>query len=208
MTRTGESIRSLMEQLASDHPSERCEAIEAFAQRRHPRAVRILHKALLFDPSDLVRCTAAEQLGHLGNRSSLPYLIAALADTSWLVRGWAAAAIGDIATVEYRTLNIRHIMQDAIRFETHPFAALNMSYALYRLGEREQLPRLIDYLSHRSYRIRCAAAHTLAEIVSGDNRQAIREALEKALVKERTQAASSAIRSALMACEGANMSER
>lgn len=194
-------VNSLLKQLGSKDPVERCDAVEALGQYPYPRVLRALHHALLFDASDLVRCTAAEQIGYIRNPSSLPYLLAALADASWLVRGWAASAIGDIEVMQYRTLNIKHILEGMLRYENHAFVILNVSYALYRFGEERYLPRIVAFLSHRSYRVRCAAANILSEVIGDDNKQVICSALRDALAKEKTVAAQDALRRALQLCE-------
>ncbi|GIV17877.1 MAG: hypothetical protein KatS3mg022_3312 [Armatimonadota bacterium] len=194
-------VSSLLKQLASEDAVDRCDAVEALGQYPRPSVLRALHHVLLFDPSDLVRCTAAEQIGYAGNPSSLPFLLAALADTSWLVRGWAASAIGDIGMAQYRTLNIKRILEEVLCYENHAFVLLNVTYALYQLGEKQYLPRIIAFLSHRSYRVRCAAANILSEIIEDDNKWVIYTALRDALAKEKTVAAQDAFRKALSHCE-------
>lgn len=194
-------VNSLLKQLGSKEPVERCDAVEALGQHPHPRVLRALHHVLLFDTSDLVRCTAAEQIGYMGKVSSLPFLLAALADTSWLVRGWAASAIGDIGVEQYRTLNIKHILEEMLRCETHAFVLLNVDYALYQLGEKQYLPDIVSFLSHRSYRVRCAAANVLSEVIDNDNKWLICAALRDALAIEKTAAVQDALRRALSHCD-------
>lgn len=200
-------VNRLLKQLGSKDSVDRCDAVEALGQYPHPRVLRALHHALLFDPSDLVRCMAAEQIGYTGKPSSLPYLVAALADASWLVRGWAASAIGDIRVAQYRTLNVKHILEEMLRHEDHAFVILNVRSALYRFGEEQHLPHLIAFLSHRSYRVRCAAANVLAEVVRDDNRQVICSALREALAREKTVAVQSTLRKALQCCEESETQE-
>ncbi|GBC96149.1 hypothetical protein HRbin16_01950 [bacterium HR16] len=193
-------VNSLLKRLDSKDAVDRCDAVEALGQYPHPRVLLTLHHVLLFDPSDLVRCTAAEQIGYAGNPSSLPFLLAALADTFWLVRGWAASAIGDIGVAQYRTLNIKHILEDVLRYESHAFVLLNVTYALYQLGEKQYLPRIVAFLSPRSYRVRCAAANVLSEVID-NNKSVICAALRDALAKEKTVAVQDALRKALSHCD-------
>ncbi|MEJ5250798.1 MAG: HEAT repeat domain-containing protein [Chthonomonadetes bacterium] len=189
----------LLNRLSSPDSTERCDAIEELAQYRHPRVLRALKSSLLFDPEDVVRCSAAEQLGYWEKPSVLPFLVAALADRSWLVRGWAAAAIGDMNVIRYRTLHIQRIVEEAFRLETHPFPKLNMGYALYRFGDRGYLDYILSLLSHRSYRIRCAVANTLLEILQENiaDTGVIYHAVEQALQTEKTVAARESFRRVL-----------
>lgn len=194
-------VNSLLKRLASKDPVDRCDAVEALGQYPHPRVPRALYHVLLFDPSDLARCTAAEQIGYIGKASSLPFLLAALADTSWLVRGWAASAIGEIGVAQYRTLNTKHILEEVLRCESHAFVLLNVSCALHQLGEKQYFPRIVSFLSHRSYRVRCAAANVLSEVIDNDNKRLICAALRDALAKEKTLAVQEALRKVLSHCD-------
>lgn len=211
MSSSRSSLVELLNRLSSPDPTERWEAVEDLAQYRHPRALRALKGVLLFDPDDVVRCTAAEQIGYQGKASALPVLVAGLADRSWLVRGWAATAIGDLGIARYRTLHIQRIVEEALGLEAHPFVKLNLWYALYRLGKTHYLEDILSLLSHRNYRIRCATANTLKEIIEGGiadgdtaEMESICRALEQALQVEKTVAARGTLLKVLALCERSN----
>lgn len=202
MSDSRRSLVELLNRLSSPDPTERWEAVEGLAQYRHSRALRALKSVLLFDPDDVVRCTAAEQIGYQGKVSALPVLVAGLADRSWLVRGWAAAAIGDLGVTCYRTLDIQRIVEEALRLEAHPFVKLNLCYALYRFGQTRYLEDILSLLSHRYYRIRCAAANTLKHIVEEGtvDKESICRAVEQAVQVEKTVAVRETLLQVLARC--------
>ncbi|MGQ9881858.1 MAG: HEAT repeat domain-containing protein [Armatimonadota bacterium] len=203
MSSSRSGLVELLNSLSSPDPTERWEAVEGLAQYRHTRVLRALEGVLLFDPDDVVRCTAAEQIGYQGKASALPVLVAGLADRSWLVRGWAAAAIGDLGVARYRTLNIEQIIEEALRVETHPFVKLNLWYALYRLGKTRYLQDILSLLSHRYYRFRSATANTLKDIIEEGtaDKESICRAVEQAVQVEKTVAVRETLLQVMAQCK-------
>jgi HEAT repeat protein len=69
--------------------------------------------------------------------------------------------------------------------------------ALHQLSDPRALARLMQLLKSRSYRTRCAAANTLADLKLGDRRAAVRTTLMEAQRAESSVAARSSIENAL-----------
>ncbi|MBI5368468.1 MAG: HEAT repeat domain-containing protein [Planctomycetes bacterium] len=81
--------------LAADADVRR-DAVVALGETRDPAAVPVLADRLLKDPDNLVRATAARALGRVRDRSTGPYLVAALKDAHEMVRWEACVALGDV----------------------------------------------------------------------------------------------------------------
>ena len=64
---------------------------------------------------------------------------------------------------------------------------------LYRLGEQENLERLMDMISSSDYHVRCQAVHLLGDLITDENRGRITALLERQRATESTQAVRSAI---------------
>jgi HEAT repeat protein len=76
-------------------------------------------------------------------------------------------------------------------------AKLGIYTGLWSLGERSALPKILQMLSSRNYRVRCAAAETLSTLADKGNQQTIVDALRSSLTDEPTLAARTALRRSL-----------
>jgi len=149
---------------------------------------------MLEDPNVLVRIEAAEAMGAIGDRKTLPALRRAMNDHSPLVRSYVAAAIGAFG----RQKNIPELEQ-RLKNEKSDTAKVGIYQALYQLGKHDKLKPLISLLLESSdYRVRIATAKILSQVVlDKSNAATILEALRRALKQEQTIAGRSAIRSSL-----------
>ena len=147
----------------------------------------------LRDADELVRIEVCEALANIGDPQAIPALRKALRDTSPLVRSYAAAAIGvlgsknDIPTLETQ---LRNEFSDA--------AKVGLYHGLFKLGKLDMLVGLSGLLQSSDYRVRCAVANTLCEVVADqDSARIILPELRKALSLESTVAAQEAIENSL-----------
>lgn len=217
----------LRERLQDSDPTERAFAAEALASSADPRAVSWLGSALADrdsevrfrsaealglllsgksrvplallaatrDRTELVRIAAVEAIGRARVASARPVLWAALSDRSPLVRRFAAIAIGQFASPRDTEKLIRRM-----RTERSSTAKTGYYEALYRLGRREYLEKMLELVNHRDYRIRCAVANSVADLaLSSAGRRAVLPVFRKALRTETTAAARSSLRSAIRA---------
>ena len=149
---------------------------------------------MLEDPNVLVRVAAAESLGAIGDRKTLPALWRAINDRSPLVRSYVAGAIGAFG----RARDIPELEQ-RLNTERSDTVKVGIYQALYELGRKDMLPSLISLLMESNdYRVRISTAKILAEVVlDKSNAPTILDALRRALKQEETIAGRSAIRSSL-----------
>lgn len=180
--------------LAGDKSAEvRCAAIDGLAELRQggvcPRVVR----RALADHDALVRTTAAEAVGRIGDTRALAALWRALNDRSELVRSYAAAALGRLAGKHH----VARLTALAER-EVSALARIGFYDALYMLGERKAtVAWTVDLLAHDDYRVRCAAANLLsAWRLTTRARRRIKAVVEQRIAREQ----SGAVREALERC--------
>jgi len=145
------------------------------------------------DPALLVRIEALEALRDIGDPRSFAAARACLRDRSSLVRSYAAVAVAVIDPARARALLGR-----AVRNDRSSTARVGYVDALFTLGERERLGDLLKLLKSRQYRVRCAAANTLATLdLTTDECVVVRRAVGVALAVEPTIAARSSLKRAL-----------
>lgn len=147
----------------------------------------------LKDESELVRISAAEVLGEIGNPAALDNLESSLSDKSGLVRSYVAEAIGSIGQSESISMLEKHLSE-----ELDENARIGFYVALHNLNKKDYLGNLIDLLKNNDYRIRCAVANSFSilDLTSEESSRVI-NTLTQALNKEKTIAARSSIESTL-----------
>ncbi len=153
---------------------------------------RLLIKGLN-DRNELVRVTVAEALETIGDRQALPALRKALRDRSPLVRSYVATAIGSLG-------DMRDVprLRRAAQSDKSEMARVGIYHGLYLLEQHEVISSLLQLLQSRWYRVRCATANTLSEMLDDvSEREIIVRGLRRALKEESTVAARSSIRSTL-----------
>jgi HEAT repeat protein len=148
----------------------------------------------LRDKDELVRVTAAENLGKMANAKALHHLELSLNDSSELVRSYAAASIGSIGQS-----NSIKILEEYLSNEVDNRSKIGFYTGLYNLGEKKYLTKLIGLINCADYKVRCAVANTLSnlDMSSLEISEAI-NALKQALNKEPTVATKSSIENSLI----------
>ena len=153
-----------------------------------------LTKILAADPDYMVRTSAAESLGMIGDLQGLYSLLKALHDRNALVRGWAAVALSKFPAAEA----MEPLKQCVAEDRSHFFKFCAMA-SLISLGTSEFLPPLILELRSKNYRVRCSAATALGEVANIINETDILDALAAQLRRERFLAVKSSIYAAIAA---------
>src|SRR5207248_759299 len=104
-----------------------------------------------------------------------------------------ASAIGVL-----RDYSARPVLHKALLKERSARARVGFLVGLFLLGDKQQLAALMALLENKSYRVRCAAANTLARLpLSASERRAVVEKLSERLKLETTVAARSSLGSAI-----------
>jgi HEAT repeat protein len=179
-------------ELSMDSDAEiRFRAIESFDLIGFSEVFNKIREGLT-DPDELVRTTALEILGQVKDEKSLKAIEHSLEDESSLVRGSAALALGQIGRNE-----VSDLLKCRLLVEDDDEVIVPIQAALYALGQECYLDNLFEGLDNDYYRVRCSTANILASIANSRNKDRILNALNSALEKEQTVAASSSLKSAI-----------
>lgn len=146
------------------------------------------------DKDSLVRVEACDSLSHsesFGTYKTLKRI--ASQDKNGMVRGYAISSLSEISKILDRNLETSKFMMERLEKEKVVFTRINIYKALYDMGERQYLECLIRDLNTKVYRNRCAVVNLLAELINNDNKQKIKDAIEKRRDIEKTIAVNSTI---------------
>lgn len=164
----------------------RFDAIEAFC-KLNPLESKACFLQALSDPNELVRVSALEGLGGLHEKIPHDKIAKLLSDKSTLVRGTAAICLAEVGAIETEFL----IKKNIEKAEDEEKAAY--FFSLCKFGKIEYFLPFINFLFHDFYRIRCAVANLLPELVSESNASYILNFLMVQSKREPTKAAKSSI---------------
>ncbi|MEA3491730.1 MAG: HEAT repeat domain-containing protein [Campylobacterota bacterium] len=143
----------------------------------------------LEDKDSLVRVSALEAIMLPQNIDNVLNKIAKrLNDKSWLVRAYAIEALADNNAKKYHP-KIKKLMKKNKNNEV----LVRIYYALVKFGEKKYFKKLIKMLRHKNYRVRCATSSMLYYLANKNNYNLIIKSLNKALKKEKTNAAKSCL---------------
>lgn len=195
--KTEQALKGIIDALNDRLVQVRLAAAEGLSHFSTNSSVEALITALK-DRNDLVRVAAAESLGYLGSDAAVDALLEALSDKSFLVRSWVASALGDI---NYAEEKVTPRLKNMLVKERSSLVRLQLYYALYKFGDESVLPMMLSFLFNRSYKLRCAAANSLADILNVSNKDIILESLRRAEQVEPTIAAQSSIQNAISSCD-------
>jgi HEAT repeat protein len=187
MIGTSDDALKLVPALKDKHYEVRYVAAEMLGLLKNKKSVPYLIEALN-DREDIVRINAAESLGVLKATKAILPLIDHLKDRAELVRGYCAEALGEIGDKKAIPF-----LEKALSKEKRNSARLRIFEALYRLGDKSEFKPILGMLNTTSYRVRCAAANILVELVNRKNQGEILAALKARLDKEPIYAARSTI---------------
>jgi HEAT repeat protein len=164
--------------LRDENESMREIVIRAIDARKAREALPQVESALGAE-SDRVRANAAQVLGRLGDRSSVPALIRALDDPFFKVRSLAAHSLGTLARSDPE---VNAALKKRLEVETEPITRIDLAWNLARGGDRSFLGLVRELLvTGDPEDIRAEAAQALGDV--GDSSDIPR--LEKALNDKR-----------------------
>jgi HEAT repeat protein len=152
-----QGIPQLVTALRDPSVKVRVSSIEALGElcRKAPRQLVLK----LRDSDELVRVAAVEALENIGDPRAVPNLRQCVKDPSPLVRSFASSALGTFG-VKKDESNLRK----SLAGERSGLARAGMCAGLYLLGDRNSVESLLSLTNSRLYRVRCAAANTLASL--------------------------------------------
>lgn len=138
-------------------------------QRTVETLLRLLH-----DRDALVRRTAAESLGKIGDPQAVPGLVVALGDQSPIVREASVRSLGDIGPLQMNTRNqIADLLVDSV-----PSVRAAASQTLAALdSSKERWPLAMSQLAHGNPEIRRAVIQALESTDSPEVLMALRDKL-------------------------------
>lgn len=152
---------------------------------------------LMKDKSELVRVAAVEAITRIGDSRFFGTAARLVNDPSPIVRSYAAEAL-----VVLGGTRARRVLQRRRGEERSSLARVGVLGALFKLGEPSALTELLSLLGSRQYRVRCACANMLRDMVPlPEDRLPVLHALRDALNAEDTAAGRDCIRRALHALQ-------
>lgn len=128
----------LLQALTDQAAIVRSEVVDTLGILQYQPAFEAIRVLLREDPEPLVRASAAETLGDLGNTQAIPDLEAAMHDPDDAVRAYAANALGLLGTEA-----LIPILQRINGSEASLQVQAELAGAMYRLGSTEALHRLL-----------------------------------------------------------------
>lgn len=187
-----ESIKSILIKLTDDLDEEiRYHALESLRGYTGEDVFKAVVRHLK-DDHELVRISAVEAIVDLGDTRGVEYLVKALADEEEIIRSYAAEGLGIIGTEASKPM-----LEKYLSYETSSLAKRGFFVGLYLLGEKKYLKSILDLLKDPDYRVRCAVANTVVDLINQENEYIVKQSLQSALQNEQTNAARSSIQGAL-----------
>ena len=172
-------------------PLERSELAADLAEYDGPNRGEAEAKLLYLarDPDDLVRTEAYDSLAAFPSDKTERFLKEAiLEERDELARSYAIMSWTDI--VEMRTSNVMTLVQtrsfteNLLKTEKSDFCRICLWRAKYLFGDKEAAERLIAFLWHKDYHIRCFAVDFLQEILNEQNTIMITHEVKRLLKSE------------------------
>ncbi len=160
--------------------------------------IKDLLKSLSLDRNYLVRTNACDSMC-IFNEIDIIYWLEQIIkkDRSELVRGYAALSISDIShNMGLKNDGSVELLKQKLKTEKSEWTKINYYSSLFKLGEKQYLPLLLNELNNRSYRNRCAVVNSIAGLIDCeliDNIEVISNMLQEKLSVETTIAVKSTI---------------
>ena len=157
-------------------------------------------KALLglaCDKKAVVRCEAYDSLSVFHRKDVEKFLKKAVEEEenelalSYAIMSWADVAAARGKNVEEKRGYATHL-QRIMQIKKWNQCSMSCFYAEYVLGRKSAINGIICYLEVPDYRLRCGEINLLELLAEDENRELIKESLEKRLEHEETAAVMSA----------------
>lgn len=173
-----------------DNEEVRYRAIETLGIIKNCETEKIVYRSIE-DTDELVRSTALEILGSWEDKKAEDKIGPFLKDSSSLVRSAAVISLAQIGSVKY----VDEIIERLKTAESED--KVSLYYYLCRSGRNEYIPLFLNGLFDEFYRIRCATANLLIDLVDETNLEFMLNFLKLVLKKETTIAAKSSIKNTI-----------
>ena len=149
------------------------------------------------DKKAMVRCEAYDSLSVFQRKDVEKFLKKAVEEEenelalSYAIMSWADVAAARGKNVEEKRSYATHL-QRIMQIKKWNQCSMSCFYAEYVLGRKSAIEGIIYYLEGSDYRLRCGAINLLGLLAEDENRELIKESLEKRLEYEETAAVMSA----------------
>ena len=149
------------------------------------------------DKKAMVRCEAYDSLSVFHRKDVEKFLKKAVEEEenelalSYAIMSWADVAAARGKNVEEKRSYATHL-QRIMQIKKWNQCSMSCFYAEYVLGRKSAIEGIICYLEGSDYRLRCGAINLLELLAEDENRELIKESLEKRLEHEETAAVRSA----------------
>ena len=149
------------------------------------------------DKKAMVRCEAYDSLSVFQRKDVEKFLKKAVEEEenelalSYAIMSWADVAAARGKNVEEKRSYATHL-QRIMQIKKWNQCSMSCFYAEYVLGRKSAIEGIIYYLEGSDYRLRCGAINLLELLAEDENRELIKESLEKRLEHEETAAVMSA----------------
>lgn len=149
------------------------------------------------DKKAMVRCEAYDSLSVFHRKDVEKFLKKAVEEEenelalSYAIMSWADVAAARGKNVEEKRSYATHL-QRIMQIKKWNQCSMSCFYAEYVLGRKSAIEGIIYYLEGSDYRLRCGAINLLGLLAEDENRELIKESLEKRLEHEETAAVRSA----------------
>lgn len=149
------------------------------------------------DKKAMVRCEAYDSLSVFHRKDVEKFLKKAVEEEenelalSYAIMSWADVAAARGKNVEEKRSYATHL-QRIMQIKKWNQCSMSCFYAEYVLGRKSAIEGIIYYLEGSDYRLRCGAINLLELLAEDENRELIKESLEKRLEYEETAAVMSA----------------
>lgn len=149
------------------------------------------------DKKAMVRCEAYDSLSVFQRKDVEKFLKKAVEEEenelalSYAIMSWADVAAARGKNVEEKRSYATHL-QRIMQIKKWNQCSMSCFYAEYVLGRKSAIEGIIYYLEGADYRLRCGAINLLGLLAEDENRELIKESLEKRLEYEETAAVMSA----------------
>ena len=194
---TESNVRRLINFCSDQDAEVRYRALESLRDIINPEVQDCVYAALS-DPDELVAVTSLEILGDWRDPSRQNTILNLLSDERDLVRSAAAISIGMIGIKSARDKLIEKL--DSCDDEEEK---VGLIFALCKLGKDQYFYSFLNGVFHLFYRIRCATANLVTNLITESNQEFIINLLSEVLRNEETAAAKSSLTNAINSIKNA-----
>lgn len=152
--------KELVKLLVDSEAIVRAEVVDSLGILTYTAAIEPIMFLLKNDPDPLVRASAAETLGDLGQEEAIAAIFAALLDADESVRSYAANSIGLLGTP-----TLLPKLAAYIKSENSLRVKAELLGARYRLGAKEDIHLFLDLLENTDEDMATALLNILADLI-------------------------------------------